>query len=262
MLIYDGRGDKPFIKTDRSALVISCSSAGKSDHMTLRVNGRKDYSLFFIEKGKMTFDDKVVYKNQIWIYPPDVRQEYVIHKNDNAKYYYLHFTGNNIDELFLKLNIRLNTPLSSPEGVDSIIKDISFYVKTDDARSKLKCEYLTLKLLYCLSETLPSLDKNNLMRSVIEEMHHTYTLPYSASRFAKICALSESRFNHLFKAETGLAPQKYYNTLRMENAGILLKETKLTVTDIANRTGFADALYFGQAFKKFYGISPTEYRKR
>lgn len=262
MLIYDGRGDKPFVKTERSALVISCSTAGGSDHMTLRVNGRKDYSLFFIKNGKMTFDNKTVCKNQIWIYPPDKRQEYVIHKNDNAKYYYLHFTGNKMDELFSGLNIRLNTPLSSPEGVDSIIKDISFYVKTDDARSKLKCEYLTLKLLYCLSETLPSLDKNNLMRSVIEEMHHTYSLPYDALRFAKICALSVSRFNHLFKEVTGLSPQKYYNTLRMENAGILLRETRLTVTDVAIKTGFTDALYFGQAFKKFYGISPTEYRKR
>ena len=262
MLIYDGRGDKPFIKTERSALVISCSTAGGGDHMTLRVQGRKDYSLFFIKNGKMTFDNKTVYKNQIWIYPPDKRQEYVTYKKDNAKYYYLHFTGNNMDELFSGLNIKLNTPISSTDGVEGILSDISRYAKGNDALSKLKCEYLTLRLLSCLGGSVPFSDKNEPMRSVIEEMHHTYSLPYDALRFAKICALSVSRFNHLFKEVTGLSPQKYYNTLRMENAGILLRETKLTVTDVAIKTGFADALYFGQAFKKFYGISPTEYRKR
>ncbi len=262
MLIYDGTGDKPFIKTDRSALVISCSAAGGSDHMTLRVKGRRDHSLFFIKSGRMTFDNKTVAKDQIWIYPPNKRQEYVTYKKDNVKYYYLHFTGNNIDGLISRLNIKLNTPLSSPDGVESIIKDISRYAKGNDPLSDLKCEYLTLKLLSCLAEAVSPLDKNGLMRSVIEEMQHTYSLPYDASRFAKICALSQSRFNHLFKEATGLPPQKYYNTLRMENAGILLKETGLTIADIASRTGFADPLYFGQVFKKFYGISPTEYRKR
>ena len=262
MLIYDGTGDKPFIETEKSALVISCSRVEGRDHMTLRLKGRRDYSLFFVFFVRMTFDNKTVQKDQIWIYPPNKRQEYVTYKKDNVRYYYLHFTGNKMNELFSTLNIKVNTPLSSPEGTEGILRDISRYLKGNDALSELKCEYLTLKLLSRVGEASPALDKSSLMRSVIEEMHHTFSLPYDASRFAKICALSVSRFNHLFKEATGLPPQKYYNALRMENASVLLKETALSVTDVASRTGFEDPLYFGQAFKKFYGISPTEFRKR
>jgi len=259
LLIYDGSNDKIAPITHRTVEVVSSNKISSGDHMTIRLSGRKDYSLFFVEKGKMTFDNTVLEKNQVWIYPPEVKQEYVVFKLDNTTYYYLHFTGNRLDELISDLKIPLKTPLDFPfdkEIFDKITKAIS----SDDALSKVKSEYLTLKLLSLLAHTHPLKTKENMMRRVLDEMRHSYFLPYDGEKFAQMCALSLSRFNHLFKDATGIPPQKYYNTIRMENASVLLKETKLSITEIAQKTGFSDPLYFGQTFKKFFGVPPSDYR--
>lgn len=259
MLIYDGRGDKLTPKTDRTLEVISSNKILSGDHMTIRKNGRGDFSLFFIEMGKMTFDDVILNKNQIWIYPPDEKQLYFTYEKDKTAYYYIHFTGNNIKSLVSSLQIPLKAPIDFPFDKEIFCK-IRDSVFLDDALSKVKSEYLTLNLLSLLARLKPQPTTETMMKAVLDEMHHSYFLPYDAKSFAKMLSLSESRFNHLFKETVGVSPQSYYNNIRMENASILLKETKLSITEIAIKTGFSDPLYFGQRFKKFFGVSPSNYR--
>lgn len=261
MLIYDGHQDKLTPETDHTIEVISCNKISSGDHMTLRVKGRGDYSLFFVEKGQMTFDNVVLNKNQVWIYPPKVRQEYVTYKKDAVSYYYLHFTGNNIGNLISQLNIPLLTPLDFPFDKD-IFEKLKKAVACDDALSKIKSEFLTLELLSFLAKIKPVKTKENMLTKVIDQMHHCYFMPYDAKKFASMLSLSESRFNHLFKEIVGVPPKKYYNTVKMENAAVLLSETTLPVYEISQKIGFSDPFYFGQTFKKFYGISPSEYRKK
>lgn len=259
MFIYDGTNDRIIPETHRTVEVISTNKLTPSDHMTLRKNGRGDYALFFVISGQMTFDNVIVAKNQVWIYPPNVRQEYFTYKKDNVAYYYIHFTGNKIDQLISELNIPLMTPLNYPLDA-GIFEKIKKAMEYSDALSKVKSECLTLELLSHLAKIRPVTTKENMMKKVLDEMHHSYFLPYDAKKFADIFSLSISRFNHLFKDATGMPPQRYYNKVRMENAATLLTETRLSITDIAQKTGFTDAFYFGQTFKKHYGVSPREWR--
>lgn len=259
MLIYDGHGDKLTPKTDRTVEVISSNKISSGDHMTIRKNGRGDFSLFFIEKGKMTFDDTLLNKNQIWIYPPKEKQLYFTYEKDKTVYYYLHFTGNNIKALIESLHIPLKTPIDFPFDKEIFCK-IRNSVFSDDALSKVKSEYLTLELLSLLAHLKPTSTTEKMMKAVLDEMHHSYFMPYDTKKFAQMLSLSEGRFNHLFKETVGISPQKYYNEIRMENASVLLKETDLSITEIALKTGFSDPLYFGQRFKKFFGVSPKQYR--
>ncbi len=261
MLIYDGRNDKTVPKTDRSIEVISANKLSSGDHMTLRLKGRDDFSLFFVEKGKMTFDNVVLNKNQLWIYPPQVPQEYFSYKKDEVTYYYIHFTGNNIMELFSSLRIPTLTALDFIFDKE-IFEKIRKAAACDDALSKLKSEYLTLELLSYLAKIKPARARENMMAKVIDEMHHTYFLPYDVNRFASLLSLSPGRFNHLFKEITHLSPQRYFNNIKMENAAALLLNTTLPIYEIAKKTGFSDPFYFGQAFKKHFGISPKEYKNR
>lgn len=261
MFIYDGAQDRPIPITDHTIAVTSSNRLASGDNTTLRVKGRRDFSLFFVENGKMTFDDTVLNKNQIWIYPPNVRQEYVSYKKDNVTYYYLHFTGNNVEELVSSLNIPLLKPLDFLFDKE-IFEKIRKNSVCDDALSKLKVEISVLELLSLLAKIKPAVTRENAMEKVIDQMHHSYFLPYDAEKFAKVLSLSQSRFNHLFKETVGIAPQKYYNNVKMENAAVLLTETQLSVSEIARKTGFSDAFYFGQSFRKVFGVSPTQYRKK
>ena len=74
MQIYDGRDDKKAAPTNDTANVISAGRClcPSTDHMTIRRNGRADWSLFYCESGIMSFDDQKVIPRQVWIYPPNV----------------------------------------------------------------------------------------------------------------------------------------------------------------------------------------------
>ena len=65
-----------------------------------------------------------------------------------------------------------------------------------------------------------------------------------------------------FTQKYGTAPKEYLIYLRMENAKRLLRETDVSIKEIAISIGYADQLYFSRMFKKKTGVSPLEYRKK
>src|SRR5439155_16707837 len=75
------------------------------------------------------------------------------------------------------------------------------------------------------------------------------------------CGLSRSRFRNLFKEAVGEGPGRYLSRLRVEQAKDLLKGTNLSLTEIAERVGYADPFSLSKAFKRFLGCSPQEYRQ-
>ncbi|MNL58409.1 Arabinose operon regulatory protein [compost metagenome] len=62
-----------------------------------------------------------------------------------------------------------------------------------------------------------------------------------------------------FKQKTGLSPKQYLLKMRLDKAKSLLTGT-LTIDQVASSVGFNDALYFSRQFRKFSGMSPSEYR--
>ena len=74
--------------------------------------------------------------------------------------------------------------------------------------------------------------------------------------------LTAPYFSQLFSRETGQGVNAYITGQRMEFAGRLLTSSDLKVDDIAAQTGFSSANYFNLVFKKNFGITPTQYRKK
>ncbi len=79
---------------------------------------------------------------------------------------------------------------------------------------------------------------------------------------AKTFSVSESSLSKKFKKHTNITIAKYIVIKRLELAKDLLLTTDRTVTDIAISLGFDDTHYFFNLFKKYYKITPNEYRSR
>lgn len=73
--------------------------------------------------------------------------------------------------------------------------------------------------------------------------------------------LSPSRFSHFFKAQTGLSPGECLRRIRMEKARQLLATSLLSVKEIMASAGYNSKSHFGRHFRRFFGLSPSEYRK-
>ena len=77
---------------------------------------------------------------------------------------------------------------------------------------------------------------------------------------ANEAALSDFHFHRIFKALKGEAIGAYITRLRLEATARLLRYTALTIEEIAFNIGYETPASLSKAFKKQYGISPTEYR--
>ncbi|PLS01055.1 response regulator transcription factor [Neobacillus cucumis] len=74
--------------------------------------------------------------------------------------------------------------------------------------------------------------------------------------------LSPNYFSQLFKQETGETFISYTTNQRFERSKELLRDNRLKIAEIATQVGYTDTNYFSIAFRKFYGVTPSEYRKR
>ena len=79
---------------------------------------------------------------------------------------------------------------------------------------------------------------------------------------ASKCGLSRSRLAQLFKQETGDSPIAFLETQRLRRTRDLLEHTHLSLTEIAEKVGFASPFYLSLRFKKQYGVSPRDYRQQ
>lgn len=74
--------------------------------------------------------------------------------------------------------------------------------------------------------------------------------------------LSTSYVCTFFKNETGKTLNQYLTEYRMERAKALLSDSRYKIADISSKVGYSDGNYFGKSFKKYSGLSPSEYREK
>lgn len=82
----------------------------------------------------------------------------------------------------------------------------------------------------------------------------------SLEAIAKHLQMSQYYFSHLFKQSMGVSPYQYVLQQRIERSKQLLKQSQLTVAEIALESGFASQTHLLKHFRKFTGMSPTKYR--
>ncbi|HHS9777587.1 TPA: helix-turn-helix domain-containing protein [Raoultella ornithinolytica] len=72
---------------------------------------------------------------------------------------------------------------------------------------------------------------------------------------------SRTAFRHI-KEATGMTPDNYLKRLRLVSARVKLRETDMTITDVAYLCGFANSNHFTTLYKKVFGVTPSEDRRR
>jgi transcriptional regulator GlxA family with amidase domain len=82
-----------------------------------------------------------------------------------------------------------------------------------------------------------------------------------AHQMADQIGLSVSHFYDLFRKETGTGPAAYIRRLRFERARDLLSSSRMSVKEITHMVGVDDVSHFVRDFKRFYGMSPRNYRR-
>lgn len=88
-----------------------------------------------------------------------------------------------------------------------------------------------------------------------------YNQPFSARVLEQQFFLSYKHMASVFKKEKKMTMQQYHTNIRMDHACRLLRSTLLSVSEISQKVGYSDMMYFSRRFHAVMGMSPTEYRK-
>lgn len=73
---------------------------------------------------------------------------------------------------------------------------------------------------------------------------------------------SRTSFYRKMKGLTGLAPNDYVRNFKMKKAAKLILEGNLSIAEISDQTGFGTQSHFSTAFKKYFGVSPKDYKEK
>jgi AraC family transcriptional regulator len=82
----------------------------------------------------------------------------------------------------------------------------------------------------------------------------------SIRELARRVNLSPWHFTHLFRAETSISPKQFIRDYKLELAAQLLRESFLSVKEVAATVGIGDRSHFSRDFKRVHGCAPSTAR--
>lgn len=105
-------------------------------------------------------------------------------------------------------------------------------------------------------------EKQNMVKEIIEYIDKHYKNNISLDKIAKNMYVSPVYISKIFKEETGESPINHLIKVRLSKAEWLLKNTNMSIRAVAESVGYKDAYHFSKSFKKNYGISPSELKRK
>lgn len=103
--------------------------------------------------------------------------------------------------------------------------------------------------------------KYRALRRITEYINENYCDIITLDTIAQTTGLSRYYISHLFKELMNTTFINYLNELRLARAAMLLTTTDTPVIEIAGMSGFNNISNFNRAFKMYYNITPSKYRK-
>lgn len=105
-------------------------------------------------------------------------------------------------------------------------------------------------------------DNSPEINYVITYLHTNYQSRITINDLTKKFQINRTTLSEKFHESTGMSIKGYLNRHRIRIAAVMLRNTKLPITDISYRAGFREVNNFEKMFKKYMSCSPSEYRKK
>ncbi|WP_321332591.1 AraC family transcriptional regulator [uncultured Bacteroides sp.] len=142
------------------------------------------------------------------------------------------------------------------ESVDETFELFFLRIKAEEliCRLLMELEKRDEKHLYALN----SQDIQTIYKVKEQMLEHLETPPV-IKELAAYANMSSSKLKRLFKQIFGNSIFSYYQEFRMKEAARLLKEEKLSVSDVGYQLGFTNLSHFSRAFKEHIGMKPKQY---
>ena len=236
---------------------------------------RTSYVLHMVVRGcGCLYKEQGTYEiraGQAFLICPEEVTTYQADRDDPWKYMWIGFHGYRAEQMMAQAGLSITHPVITIANIREVEKTMNELLQARELTylNELQRMSSLYRLLFLLTQ-----GQQAQLRSPAgtESDAKTYvdaavTMLMDASReqiriadVAKAIGISRSYLTHVFRDTLGISPQEFLTEYRMEKAASLLGSTKSPVNVIALEVGYPDSLAFSKAFRKRFGLSPTEYR--
>lgn len=260
-----------------SGIFLSCFS----EYGTHCIHAKPEHVLIYLYSGEQVVIDR---NKKITIKAGEcafIRRDYrlTMYKNSKGKDFYkgisLTFNRNVLREFYSKMN-KSEIPkdvkildknvfkLKSTPALESLFQSLTPYFDSNVKPTEGVTHLKLLEGIYAL------LNNNELIYPILfdfaepwkidllEFLNENYKDDLTMEQIASFTGRSLATFKRDFKKISNLTPQKWLIKKRLEMAYIKLKEERKKVQEVYIEVGFKNPSHFSTAFKKQYGIPPTE----
>ncbi len=237
------------------------------------------FEIVYIIKGSLFFwcnDEKIkVSKGQIYFIRPNQRHKELT--NGDVEFIYLRFkyantNGKNYDffpEEFEVSNQVINKDGDECREIVTLMEKILYESTNKELFYKEIVIANISELIWLISRKYKLLEKSNncnsgeqnlIVNNAINFIENNINKKIKMDDITKHCNVSSGYLSRLFKDATGVSILKYADDIKMKRAADMLFNEDFTIKEVAYTFGYSDSLYFSKRFKKWYGISPSDYK--
>lgn len=137
--------------------------------------------------------------------------------------------------------------------------NLEFHLLSGD-QSRGNCDPKVFRMAFTDNETQS--DYRNRINRVFEFIDKNLESDLSLHKVAEIAFFSPYHFHRIFKFITGETLNKYVTRQRLEKSALDLLHQNVTATELAHKYGFSDNTSYSRAFKKYFKLSPTEFKRQ
>lgn len=185
--------------------------------------------------------------------------EVVYYENLSVRNLSREVLGQLYNEIYGSL-LKLTTHIELDDDMDKEIRELEYKPFNKESFQQFKLSFA--KLCEIVQQRKKSHNKKVIDNILAYIDEHFYMKDMSLTVIANAFGYTEGYLSQFFKEQTGTGFSNYLTEIRMTRACQLIKETGLTMNEIAERVGYNSAQVFRRAFKRVKGISPSELRKK
>jgi AraC-like DNA-binding protein len=158
--------------------------------------------------------------------------------------------------------------LTKVQFYESVLRHIAELVRSGQGESRSRAaDYLKLVLddyrRESSSEAPPGLELEHSERieRVMRYIRENPGRILAVSELSRLACYSPDHFARVFTRVAGAAPKEFCIRARMERAKQLLRESRMSIDQVASSLGYADMFFFSRQFKQRFGASPRKWRQ-
>ena len=172
--------------------------------------------------------------------------------------------GSLIDTYSFGGNVVFELPKHVLYMIESNVNLLNSYKESEwkKANETLKATVVNL-LSFLYVDRLQSdrkIEKWEFLLDALKTQERFYT--YNVNELCEKLGYSRSQLNRLFFAKYGISPHDYLIESKLNYAAGLIVYTDYTVSEVCSMIGYANRVQFGKQFKKKFGLTPSEYKRR